>query len=100
MADRPHPIVQLTLWRVRDFTREPEALFWVFAFPIVLAFALGLAFKDRGAQVVRIGVEAGVGADVLAQTLDAAPRVEARVFDAAEAGNRLRAGRVALVVVP
>jgi len=34
MTDRPNPIVQLTLWRVRDFTREPEALFWVFAFPI------------------------------------------------------------------
>ncbi len=61
MAERPNPLVQLTLWRIRDFTREPEALFWVFAFPIVLAFALGLAFKNRGAQVVRIGVEAGAG---------------------------------------
>lgn len=100
MTDRPNPIVQLTLWRVRDFTREPEALFWVFAFPIVLAFALGLAFKNRGAQVVRIGVEAGAGAEVLAQTLDAAPKVEARVYHPADAGNRLRAGRVALVVVP
>src|SRR3989304_1866777 len=100
MTDRPNPIVQLTLWRVRDFTREPEALFWVFAFPIVLAFALGLAFKNRGAQVVRIGVEAGAGAEVLAQTLDAAPKVEARVYHPADAGNRLRAGRGALVGVP
>lgn len=100
MADRPHPIVQLTLWRIRDFVREPEALFWVFAFPIVLAFALGLAFKNRGTQVVRVGVEAGPGADLLARTLDAAPEVEARVYPGPEAGNRLRTGRVALVVVP
>lgn len=100
MADRPRPVVELTLWRIREFTREPEALFWVFAFPIVLAFALGLAFKNRGAQVVRIGVEAGPGAEVLAQTLDAAPQVEAHVYDGAEARNRLRTGRVALVVIP
>jgi len=100
MSDRFNPIVELTLWRIRDFTREPEALFWVFAFPIVLAFALGLAFKNRGAQVVRIGVEAGAGAEALAQTLDANPKVEARLYDPGEAANRLRAGRVALVVVP
>ena len=100
MADRPNPLVQLTLWRIRDFTREPEALFWVFAFPIVLAFALGLAFKNRGVQVVRIGVEAGTGAEDLARSLDADPKVEARVLSPADAKNRLRAGRVALVVVP
>ncbi len=100
MADRPRPVVELTLWRIREFTREPEALFWVFAFPIVLAFALGLAFKNRGVQVVRIGVEAGAGAEALAQTLDAAPQIEARVYDAAEAQDRLRTGRVALVVIP
>jgi ABC-type multidrug transport system permease subunit len=100
MADRPRPVVELTLWRIREFTREPEALFWVFAFPIVLAFALGLAFKNRGAQVVRIGVEAGPGAEVLAKTLDDAPQIEARVYHAAEARNRLRTGRVALVAIP
>jgi ABC-type multidrug transport system permease subunit len=100
MADRPRPVVELTLWRIREFTREPEALFWVFAFPIVLAFALGLAFKNRGAQVVRIGVEAGPAAEELAKTLDASPQVEARVYDRAEAQNRLRTGRVALVVIP
>ncbi len=100
MAERPNPIVELTLWRVREFLREPEALFWVFAFPIVLAFALGLAFKSRGTQVVRVGVPAGPGAEVLAQTLDAAPALEARVYPPAEAYNRLRTGRVALLAIP
>src|SRR6266516_127264 len=43
---RDHPLVQLTLARMREFYREPEAIFWVFGFPIVLAFALGIAFRD------------------------------------------------------
>ena len=41
---RGGPLLQLTLGRLREFLREPEALFWVFAFPILLALALGLAF--------------------------------------------------------
>jgi ABC-2 type transport system permease protein len=100
MAERPNPIVQLTLWRLREFVREPEALFWVFAFPIVLAFALGIAFKSRGPQVIQVGVVAGPGAEALARTLDAAPRLAARVYQPGEAHNRLRNGRVALVAVP
>ena len=36
------PLVQLTLVRFREFMREPEALFWVFVFPILLAAGLGL----------------------------------------------------------
>src|SRR6267154_1118263 len=45
---REHPLVQLTLARMREFVREPEAIFWVFGFPIVMAFALGIAFRNRG----------------------------------------------------
>lgn len=100
MSDRAHPLVELTLWRVREFTREPEALFWVFAFPIILAFALGLAFKSRGPQSVRIAVERGPGAEALAAALDSAPDLRAALLDQGDAHNQLRTGRVALVVVP
>ena len=99
MADRPNPVVQLTLWRLREFLREPEALFWVFAFPIVLAFALGIAFKSRAPRTVQVGVVAGPGAEELARTLDASPQVAARVYPPGEAHNRLRNGRVALLAV-
>jgi ABC-2 type transport system permease protein len=37
------PIVELTKVRLREFLREPEAVFWVFAFPLLMAFALGVA---------------------------------------------------------
>jgi len=93
------PLFQLTMWRIRDFTREPEALFWVFAFPIILALALGLAFTTRGPQLVRIAVEAGPGAADLQRVLDDASAIEAVVLDADEAHRRLRAGRVALVAL-
>ena len=59
---RPSAIGQLTLWRIREFLREPEALFWVFAFPILLALALGIAFRSGGQHTVRVAVEEGPGA--------------------------------------
>ena len=43
---RYNPLVQLTLARIREFVREPEALFWVFVFPVLLAFVLGIAFRN------------------------------------------------------
>jgi ABC-2 type transport system permease protein len=97
---RDSSLTQLTLWRFREFVREPEALFWVFAFPVLLALALGIAFKNRAPEIVRVAVEAGPGAEALTRALDASPRVEARMLDSVDAHNRLRTGRVALVVVP
>ncbi len=46
-----HALAQLTLVRFREFSREPEALFWVFIFPILLAAGLGIAFRDRPADI-------------------------------------------------
>jgi ABC-type multidrug transport system permease subunit len=94
------PLAQLTLWRIREFTREPEALFWVFAFPIVLAFALGLAFKSKAPDMVQVAVEEGQGASDLVTSLDASPRIDAILLDSSEANYRLRTGRVAMVVRP
>jgi ABC-2 type transport system permease protein len=97
-----HPLYQLTLARMREFYREPEAIFWVFGFPIVLAFALGLAFRNSGPGELKVGVAAGGGpADsALAATLDASPQLGAVVLDSATARLRLRTGRIALLVVP
>ena len=49
--DRPlSPLVQLTLARFREFVREPEAVFWTFVFPILMASGLGIAFRSRPAS--------------------------------------------------
>src|SRR5512145_530089 len=94
------PLAQLTLARMREFYREPEAIFWVFGFPIVLAFALGIAFRSRGPGELQVGVAPGPGDSSVAAALEASPALTARVLPEAEARARLRTGRVALVVVP
>src|SRR5690348_12019485 len=99
-AMRDHALVQLTLARMREFYREPEAIFWVFGFPIVLAFALGIAFRNRGPGELRMAVLRGAGDSAMATALARAPGLTAAVLDSAEARLQLRTGRVALVVVP
>src|SRR5678815_982684 len=49
-----HSLFQLTLMRMREFTREPEALFWALIFPIALAAGLGIAFRNQPPQVLKI----------------------------------------------
>ncbi len=91
---------QLALARMREFYREPEAVFWVFGFPIVLAFALGLAFRNTGPGKLQVGVARGSGDSAMAATLGASPRLLASVLDTATARLRLRTGRIALFVIP
>lgn len=100
MSERGHPLVELTLWRIREFLREPEALFWVFAFPIVLAFALGLAFGSRPPQSVKVAVERSGEFQPVFAALESTSGIRAVLLDSAEAERELRTGRVALVVVP
>jgi ABC-2 type transport system permease protein len=101
---RLHPLIELTLARVREFLREPEVVFWVFAFPLLLVCALGIAFRNTGPEKIRIAVERS-DADTAASSafLDALSRsgdVEAMLLSPAEATQALRSGKVALVVQP
>lgn len=97
---RDHALVQLTLARMREFYREPEAIFWVFGFPIVLAFALGIAFRNRGPGELRVAVARAPGDSSLAAALARAPGLTAVVLDSGAARLELRTGRVALLVIP
>lgn len=92
-------LVELTLARVRLFFREPSAMFWTFGFPVILAIALGIAFRNKPPDPVRVAVEDGPGAWPVHQELEG-PTVDVIVVDAAAARTELRAGKVALVVVP
>lgn len=97
---RNDALVQLTLARVREFLRELEALFWVFLFPVLLALALGIAFRGAGNEVLAIGVQDGEGARRVAMLLEARDDLRVEVLDAGSARDRLRNGQLALVVVP
>jgi ABC-type multidrug transport system permease subunit len=99
------PLVELTLARVRETLREPEVIFWVFVFPVLLAFALGIAFRNTGPEKMRVAVESDAaqgGSDpaaaTLAQRLSASEEIAAQVLSPAEAARALRSGKVAVVV--
>ncbi|HEY6099776.1 MAG TPA: ABC transporter permease [Anaeromyxobacter sp.] len=94
------PLVQLTLARVRGFFREPSAVFWTFAFPVLLTIALGIAFRSRPPEPVRIAVEAGPGAEAVRAALSAGREVTTELLDPGAARTALRTGRVTIVVVP
>src|SRR6185436_7551864 len=95
---RNHPVLQLTLMRLRELRREPGTLFWVFGFPILMSIALGLAFRSTGPEPIRVGVLPGASAEVTGALTAAGVLV--KPLDEAAARNELRAGRVAVVLVP
>ncbi len=99
-----NPLVELTLARIREFVREPEAVFWVFVFPVLLAMALGIAFRNTGPEPVRVAVEAlepQAPESTTSQLLEGLARrsgIEAILLSPQEAARALRTGRVSLVV--
>jgi ABC-2 type transport system permease protein len=88
---------ELTLARIREFVRQPEALFWVFGFPVLMALGLGLAFRDRGPEPVPIGVT-GPSAEIWEAQLSASPGLRVRVFSVEEAEKAIDTGRISLLV--
>jgi ABC-2 type transport system permease protein len=51
------------LWaRIIELKREPEVVFWVFIFPLLLAAGLGIAFRNKPADITSVVVIAGDGA--------------------------------------
>src|ERR1700674_2685860 len=50
------------LWaRIIELKREPEVVFWVFIFPLLLAGGLGIAFRNKPADITSVVVIAGDG---------------------------------------
>jgi ABC-type multidrug transport system permease subunit len=92
------PLVELTLARIRELTREPEAVFWVFVFPILLAAILGLAFRSKPPEALPVAVVAGPHAEARRVALSAGSDLEVNVLSEAEARSALARGRVVLVV--
>jgi ABC-2 type transport system permease protein len=96
-----HPLVQLTRVRYREFFREPEAVFWVFIFPVLLAAGLGIAFRNRAAERTSVAVvTTGPDAARLAGALRRADGLDVLLLPDSAAAEALRIGNVAVAVVP
>jgi len=86
-----HPLLQLTLVRMREFVREPEAVFWAVFFPVLLTVGLGLAFRDRPDPVLKVAATPAVAA-----TLRTEKGLDVRELTEDQARLALRNGDVAL----
>jgi ABC-type multidrug transport system permease subunit len=92
---RENSLYQLTTTRFRLFLREPEALFWVFIFPILLAVGLGIAFRNRPADVLQVGATSAP----LVQALNSDKGLTATWTDEAAGTHALATGRIVFLVI-
>ena len=96
---RNHPLTQLVLARIREFWRQPEAVFWVYVFPLIMMVALGIAFRSQPVGTFDVDVVQGALPDTLQASLEEDARFEVHRQDQATAQKRLRAGKTDVVVV-
>src|SRR5262245_52364811 len=82
------------------FYREPSAVFWTYGFPILLAFALGVAFRNKPPEPIEATVLRAPGAEKLVEALQKNHDVRASILDEEAAAKALRTGRVSVVIVP
>jgi ABC-type polysaccharide/polyol phosphate export permease len=93
---------QLVLCRLREFYREPEALFWVYIFPILMATGLGIAFRTQPPKEVPLGWAEWVqgGGDIRSVLEQDSSLVVMAYRDSAAASAALRIGKIDLLIIP
>ena len=103
VPQRWRPLLQLIDARIREFMREPEVIFWVFVFPLLLALGLGIAFREKPAGSTNVAVVSAPGADRVLGWLAGSRQhtsIHADLLSQADAFNRFRLGKYSLVIIP
>jgi ABC-2 type transport system permease protein len=91
----------LVMVRMKELKREPEVIFWVYGFPLLLALGLGIAFRNKAADVSSIAVVNGPGAQDVLTLIERSPQkslIRAEVLDQPAARKGFRFGKYDLVV--
>ncbi|MGB6384351.1 MAG: ABC transporter permease [Terriglobales bacterium] len=95
------------LWaRILELKREPEVVFWIFVFPILLAAGLGIAFRDKPADITWVAIIDSAGAQKTLAMLQSAPSnspnkgstIRATVLDRAAALKGFHFGKYDLAI--
>lgn len=93
----------LLMARMKELQREPEVIFWVFVFPLLLALGLGIAFRNKPIDITSVAIVAGPGAQDAMAMIQRSPQkssIRAEVLDRQQALQGFRLGRYDLVVEP
>ena len=92
------------LWvRLLELKREPELIFWVFGFPLLLSLGLGIAFRNKPADQNSVAVIAGQNAEQIAAQLGGSGAgkrspLRAAILDRDAAMKGFRLGKFDVVV--
>ncbi len=95
-----HPLVELTLARLREWLREPEAIFWTFGFPIVMSLAMAMAFPSNAERPVLVGMAPGDATAMLRAALGGRAGISVLDVPPDREQAALRDGDVHVIVVP
>jgi ABC-2 type transport system permease protein len=93
----------LLMARMLELKREPEVVFWVFVFPLLLALGLGIAFRNKPEESIPVAIVAGTGSGDAQSLLARAPhpeRFKVQVLNLEEARKQFRLGKFDLVIEP
>ena len=89
--------------RLKELAREPEVVFWIFIFPLLLAFGLGIAFRNKPADISRVAIVASPEAAHVSDLLKDAQThgtVHAEVLPRDQAERAFHFGKFDLVIIP
>ncbi|MGD0180417.1 MAG: hypothetical protein ABSC15_11445, partial [Terriglobales bacterium] len=87
--------------RMKELKREPEVVFWVFGFPLLLALGLGIAFRNKPADVTFVAIVESSGAQDALSLIDRSPQkssIHAELLDKPAALKGFRLGKYDLVI--
>lgn len=91
----------LLMARMLELKREPEVVFWVFAFPLLLALGLGIAFRNKPQDSIPVAIVNGSGdAQSLLAKAPGHQRFKVQTVSEEEARKGFRLGKFDLVIEP
>jgi ABC-2 type transport system permease protein len=98
---RSSAFTHLVMVRMKELKREPEVVFWVFGFPLLLALGLGIAFRNKPADVTFIAIVQGSEAQDALAMIERSPQkssIRAEVLNKSAALKGFRLGKYDLIV--
>jgi ABC-type multidrug transport system permease subunit len=99
MMKKYSPLDQLVRARLREFFRQPEVVFWVYGFPLLMVVALGIAFRNQPVEHIAVGVENSEYGPAAADALSMNKKFQVQRCDADGCRLKLRTGKEDIVVI-